>query len=109
MNNIRTLLSQFPEDKLTSAGTLFWSGAKRPPRVLQFDPKDELHVGFVTSVADLYADMYCLPIPLMDSAQVVFYLASLFLSSLIRAHNFLKVDGVYGTSTCAFISARRGW
>lgn len=29
-------------------GSPFWSGAKKPPQVISFNPNDPLHIGFVT-------------------------------------------------------------
>ncbi|KAH7937882.1 hypothetical protein HPB49_017161 [Dermacentor silvarum] len=39
-NQIRQLLYNFPEDQTTSSGALFWSGPKRCPRPIEFDPKE---------------------------------------------------------------------
>lgn len=42
-NQIQQLLFNFPVDSVTSTGTLFWSGPKRPPHPLIFDP-DNVHI-----------------------------------------------------------------
>lgn len=54
-DSIVQLLHTFPVDHKTSEGTLFWSGPKRPPAPIKFDPADQLHVDFVTAAANLYA------------------------------------------------------
>lgn len=62
-NQIQQLLSTFPADHITNAGTPFWSGAKKPPSPLKFDANDPAHVGFVSSVAQLRAHVYNLAVP----------------------------------------------
>ncbi|KAG2392698.1 hypothetical protein C9374_011423 [Naegleria lovaniensis] len=57
-NNIMQLLYNFPLDMVTSTGTPFWGGAKRPPVPLSFDPNDPLHLDFVVSAANLRAFVY---------------------------------------------------
>lgn len=39
-NEIKQLLYSFPKDALTSSGQPFWSGPKRAPEPLVFDPDD---------------------------------------------------------------------
>ena len=39
-NQILSLLNAFPLDHKTENGGLFWSGPKRPPTALVFDPND---------------------------------------------------------------------
>ena len=43
-NSIMQLLHNFPADTVTAAGTLFWSGSKRPPTPVVFDAADPLHM-----------------------------------------------------------------
>mmetsp|Transcript_9753 Transcript_9753/g.28618 ORF Transcript_9753/g.28618 Transcript_9753/m.28618 type:complete len:1026 (-) Transcript_9753:192-3269(-) len=57
-NTIQQLLFNFPVDMVTSSGTPFWSGPKRAPTPLAFDPEDPLHLDFVVSAANLRAAMY---------------------------------------------------
>jgi len=54
-NMIAQLLYNFPVDYKTKDGNLFWSGPKRAPHPLEFDPNDETHLNFVVSCANLIA------------------------------------------------------
>ncbi|XP_063997307.1 ubiquitin-like modifier-activating enzyme 1, partial [Pogoniulus pusillus] len=57
-NNIRQLLHNFPPGQKTSSGTYFWSGPKRCPHPLVFDPDNPLHLDYVVAAANLYAQSY---------------------------------------------------
>merc|ERR1719339_160206 len=57
-NQIAQLLHNFPPDQVTSTGSPFWSGPKKCPKVLDFDPEDAMHFGFVESAANLRAGVY---------------------------------------------------
>ncbi|ORX47471.1 ubiquitin-activating emzyme E1, partial [Hesseltinella vesiculosa] len=57
-NNIRQLLFNFPKDSVTSTGQPFWSGPKRAPEPLDFDPKNPTHMDFVVYAANLHAFNY---------------------------------------------------
>ncbi|KAF2861759.1 E1 ubiquitin activating enzyme [Piedraia hortae CBS 480.64] len=57
-NAIQQLLHNFPKDSKTSTGQPFWSGPKRAPDPLQFDPNNPMHLGFVEAAANLYAFIY---------------------------------------------------
>ncbi|ATZ55548.1 Bcuba1 [Botrytis cinerea B05.10] len=57
-NNIQQLLYNFPKDSTTSSGTPFWSGPKRAPDPLKFDPKNQYHWDFVVAGASLHAFNY---------------------------------------------------
>ncbi|RUP12667.1 hypothetical protein BC936DRAFT_139798, partial [Jimgerdemannia flammicorona] len=57
-NNIQQLLFNFPKDSVTSTGTLFWSGPKRAPEPIQFNPDDEIHMEFIVTAANLHAFNY---------------------------------------------------
>ncbi|KAL8408823.1 hypothetical protein RB594_007303 [Gaeumannomyces avenae] len=57
-NAIRQLLHNFPKDSVSSTGTPFWSGPKRAPDPLTFDPEDPSHFGFVVAAASLHAFNY---------------------------------------------------
>lgn len=52
---IRNLLHLLPKDGKDKLGNPFWSGAKRLPEPVIFDPNDPLHIKFVTATANLIA------------------------------------------------------
>lgn len=54
-NTIAQLLFNFPKDQLTSSGTPFWSGPKRCPDPITFNPSDDMHMDFVMAAANLFA------------------------------------------------------
>lgn len=62
-NAILQLLHSFPLNTKTSSGADFWSGPKRPPKPLNFDPKDPTHMSFVIAGANLHAFNYGIKIP----------------------------------------------
>lgn len=57
-NNIQQLLFNFPKDSMTSTGTPFWSGPKRAPEPLAFDPDNKEHMDFIIAAANLHAFNY---------------------------------------------------
>lgn len=57
-NAIQQLLYNFPKDSKTSSGQPFWSGPKRAPDPLIFDPNDDTHYTFILAAANLYAFNY---------------------------------------------------
>ncbi|XP_074598481.1 ubiquitin-like activating enzyme 1 [Brevipalpus obovatus] len=61
VNQIKQLLFNFPPDQLTSSGALFWSGPKRCPHPLKFDPTNTTHIDYIMATANLRAYMYNLP------------------------------------------------
>jgi ubiquitin-activating enzyme E1 len=54
-HTIQNLLHMFPADFVDEKGQLFWSGSKRAPNAVTFDPSDPLHVHFVQATANLIA------------------------------------------------------
>ena len=42
----------------TTVGAPFWSGTKRLPRALSFDPEDPLHIDFIVAAANLQETVY---------------------------------------------------
>ncbi|KAM6928447.1 ubiquitin-like modifier-activating enzyme 1 [Xenentodon cancila] len=57
-NDIRQLLYCFPPEQVTSNGLPFWSGSKRCPHPLTFDPDNNTHVEYVVAAANLYGCIY---------------------------------------------------
>ena len=57
-NTIQQLLYNFPKDATTTSGQPFWSGPKRAPDAIRFDPNDEIHFSFVEAAAELRAFNY---------------------------------------------------
>uniref|UniRef100_A0A673XX41 E1 ubiquitin-activating enzyme n=1 Tax=Salmo trutta TaxID=8032 RepID=A0A673XX41_SALTR len=57
-NNIHQLLHNFPPEQLTSSGAPFWSGPKRCPHPLEFSTSNDLHMDYVMSGANLFAQSY---------------------------------------------------
>lgn len=67
---IAQLLYNFPADQQTSSGSRFWSGTKRCPHTLTFDPNDKFHVDFVYAAGILRAQQYNLE-PVVDRDRCV--------------------------------------
>ncbi|KAL9107423.1 MAG: hypothetical protein Q9227_007707 [Pyrenula ochraceoflavens] len=67
-NAIQQLLHNFPKDSKTSSGQPFWSGPKRAPTPLKFDPNDSTHLGFIIAGANLHAFNYNIKVPSIDNA-----------------------------------------
>lgn len=57
-NAIAQLLHNFPAEQQTSSGSKFWSGTKRCPHTLTFDPNNQFHFDFVYAAAILHAEQY---------------------------------------------------
>ena len=57
-NTIKQLLFSFPPNSVTSSGQPFWSGTKRCPVPLQFDPNNPLHMNFIIAASNLKACVY---------------------------------------------------
>lgn len=54
-HTILDLLSIFPKDHVDKEGSPFWSGPKRAPSHIEFDPKNQMHMEYVHSYANLIA------------------------------------------------------
>lgn len=48
----------FPPDQQTTSGAPFWSGPKRCPVPMAFDPNETLHLDYVWATANLKAEVY---------------------------------------------------
>lgn len=57
-NAIQQLLYNFPKDSVLSTGTPFWSGPKRAPDPLKFDPANPTHFTFIEAATNLHAFNY---------------------------------------------------
>jgi ubiquitin-activating enzyme E1 len=57
-HQIAQLLYNFPKDSTTGSGQPFWSGPKRAPDPLKFDPNNETHFTYVEAGAHLHAFNY---------------------------------------------------
>ncbi|XP_076597924.1 ubiquitin-like modifier-activating enzyme 1 [Chaetodon auriga] len=57
-NDIRQLTHCFPPDHETTTGLPFWSGSKRCPHPLTFDPSSTTHMEYVVAAANLYGQIY---------------------------------------------------
>jgi ubiquitin-activating enzyme E1 len=69
-NAIQQLLYNFPKDSTSSSGQPFWSGPKRAPDPLKFDPKNEMHWTFVVAGANLHAFNYGINTKDMDESTI---------------------------------------
>lgn len=57
-NQIKQLLYNFPPDQITPKGQPFWSGSKKLPSVVKFDPNDVNHFNFILAAANLKAEIF---------------------------------------------------
>eukprot|EP00792_Barthelona_sp_PAP020_P005354 TRINITY_DN2611_c0_g1_i1.p1 TRINITY_DN2611_c0_g1~~TRINITY_DN2611_c0_g1_i1.p1 ORF type:complete len:989 (+),score=316.32 TRINITY_DN2611_c0_g1_i1:27-2969(+) len=55
---MKNILHFYPADHKHPSGLPYWSGSKRCPIVINFDPSNELHVQFITSAAKLKAEVH---------------------------------------------------
>lgn len=62
-DRIAQLTFTFPEDAVTSTGSLFWSAPKRFPRAVKFDAADSAHASFAQAAAILRAEVYGIALP----------------------------------------------
>ncbi|PIO74143.1 ubiquitin-activating enzyme E1 [Teladorsagia circumcincta] len=92
-DNIAQMLHSFPPDQVTDQGAKFWSGTKRCPHVLTFDPSQEEHRNFVYAASILRAEMYRLK-PLLDVESVMkdddtnHHMEMITAASNLRAENY---------------------
>jgi ubiquitin-activating enzyme E1 len=69
-NAIQQLLYNFPKDSVSSSGQPFWSGPKRAPGPLKFDPKNEFHWTFIVAGANLHAFNYGINTKGLDASTI---------------------------------------
>jgi ubiquitin-activating enzyme E1 len=69
-NAIQQLLYNFPKDSISSSGQPFWSGPKRAPDPLKFDPNNEYHWNFVIAGANLHAFNYGINTKGLDASTI---------------------------------------
>lgn len=62
-DRIAQLVYTFPEDAVTSTGSLFWSPPKRCPHPLHFSAADAAHAAFVQAGAILKAAVHGIALP----------------------------------------------
>ncbi len=62
-DRIAQLVYTFPEDAVTSTGSLFWSPPKRFPHALTFSAEDSAHADFVQAAASLKAGVHGIKLP----------------------------------------------
>lgn len=58
VNQIDELLYKFPKDMITSTGTPFWTGSKKCPNPAKFDVNNKLHLDYVISFSNLWANLF---------------------------------------------------
>jgi ubiquitin-activating enzyme E1 len=98
VNKIKQLLHNFPLDKqIKSNGgsgpsVPFWSGAKKPPRALEFDIEEPLHFDFIKTCANLRASAFDIEAA-DDLASIKAGLVG------VTVEEFMPVDGLVIPST----------
>ena len=73
-HSIQNLIHIFPNDHKDKDGNLFWSGPKRAPSAIPFNPEDPLHAHFVAATANLIA--FNLGIPQNRDTHAIAHLAA---------------------------------
>ncbi|KAG9254277.1 uncharacterized protein F5Z01DRAFT_736579 [Emericellopsis atlantica] len=92
-NKIQQLLHNFPKDATTSTGAPFWSGPKRAPTPLKFDPSNETHLGFIKAAANLHAFNYNIKAPELSNDDYVRELSDIIVPDYTPASNVkIQVD-----------------
>jgi len=69
-NQVKQLLHNFPPHALTSTGLPFWTGTKRCPTALDFDVKNPVHLQYIIAAANLYAQVFGIPLLGNDEAAI---------------------------------------
>lgn len=55
---ISQLLHKFPKDSLTSTGTSLWSGEKKCPDSLEFDPYNSSHLDYIMNCSNIWGNIF---------------------------------------------------
>ncbi|KAK3736400.1 hypothetical protein QZH41_017900 [Actinostola sp. cb2023] len=92
-NTIRQLLFNFPSDQVTTSGQLFWSGPKRCPHAIVFDPRENTHMDFIVAVANLRAYMFGIP-GSRDTTFVLDILKSVKVPEFIPKSGDIDIDDI---------------
>ncbi|KAM8939696.1 ubiquitin-like modifier-activating enzyme 6 [Pelodytes ibericus] len=88
------LLHSFPLDTRLKDGSLFWQSPKRPPAPLVFDPKDPLHVSFITSAAKLFAEVHSISSTEKDLSQdtVIKIISAMAIKEFTPSNKIVETD-----------------
>lgn len=89
-NTIKQLTHTFPEDAKNSTGQDFWSPPKRFPTAVVFDVANPLHMEYVTSAANLRANVFAVEKP--EGHRDAAVVASLLIG--VAVPSFAPKDGV---------------
>jgi len=68
---IKNIILTYPADKQSASGGMFWSGNKRCPTPISFDPEDETHMMFIEAASILYSNLYGITSNLADLKDIV--------------------------------------
>lgn len=71
VQDISQLLYKFPKDATTTTGSAFWSGAKKCPHVMNFASSQELHMQYIMSTANIWANTFHITYNNMDYVKKV--------------------------------------
>jgi hypothetical protein len=83
-------------------GTLFWSGAKKPPSPIKFNAEDPLHIEYIIATATLRARMYGLADSTLEIGLCI-KTAALYICICICII-FVSFVVMYIFFTCAFLA-----
>ena len=84
--NIQKLLMVYPLDKKDKEGNLFWSLPKRPPKMVNFDIKNNLCIDFIMAYTYLIANMFNIDIKFKNPK------SSEFKNEIIILVDRIKID-----------------
>jgi ubiquitin-activating enzyme E1 len=55
---IRNIVATYPEDRITKSGGSYWSGNKRFPSPIEFNPEDPSHIMYIEAAAIIYGNVF---------------------------------------------------